>query len=109
MRGTAWKEHANALVRLGKLEQALESARRAERAYSRLSSSGHSLATLALLRAAIFYQGDELAEAAEQAEQAERGYAHIGQEHLRMKAVHFEGAFTSKLWSSKRLSPSISR
>lgn len=92
LRGTAWKERANALVRLGELDEALESLRRAERAYGHLISSGNGLAAVDLVRAAVHYQRDELEKAAFHAERAEYAYAHLGQEHQRMKALHLRGS-----------------
>jgi tetratricopeptide (TPR) repeat protein len=92
LRGTAWKERANALLRLGTLDEALESLRRAERAYGQLKSSGHGLAAVELVRAAVYYQLDQLETAAVHAERAEHAYAHLGQERRRMKAVHLRGS-----------------
>jgi tetratricopeptide (TPR) repeat protein len=92
LRGTAWKERANALVRLGRLTEALESIRQAERAYQRLRSSGHGLAAVELVRAAVYYQMGELQKAASHAERAEHAYAHLGQQHRRMQAVHLRGS-----------------
>jgi tetratricopeptide (TPR) repeat protein len=92
LRGTAWKERANALVRLAKLDEALESLDRAEEAYGQLRSSSHGLAGVELVRGSTYYQRGELEEAAKHAEQAERGYAHLGLEWQRMKAVHLRGA-----------------
>lgn len=92
LRGNAWKERANALVRLGRLDEALESIRRAERAYQRLRSSGHGLAAVELIRAAVYYQMGELEEAAAHAERSEQAYAHLGQQGRRMKAVHLKAS-----------------
>lgn len=92
LRGTAWKERANALLRLGKLDEALESLRRAERAYRHLSSSGNGLAAVELVRAAVYYQRHELDKAAIHAERAEHSYAHLGQERRRMNALHLRGS-----------------
>jgi tetratricopeptide (TPR) repeat protein len=91
LRGTAWKERANALIRLGRLDDALESLTRAERAYRHLSAAGFGLSSVALVRAAALYQQQRLDEAAASAELAERGFAHVGQEGARMKAVQLLG------------------
>jgi tetratricopeptide (TPR) repeat protein len=91
LRGTAWKERANALVRLAEFDEALESLRRAERAYGHLQSSGYGLAGVELVRAAAYYQRGELKEAATHAERAEYGYAYLGLEDRRMKAVLLRG------------------
>jgi tetratricopeptide (TPR) repeat protein len=92
LRGTAWKERANALLRLGELNEALESLRRAERAYQHLRSSGHGLAAVELVRAVAYYQMGEFGTAAMHAERSEHAYAHLGQESRRMKAVHLRGS-----------------
>jgi tetratricopeptide (TPR) repeat protein len=92
LRGTAWKERANALLRLGELDAALESLQRAERAYGRLQSSGHGLAAVELVRAAVYYELAEFETAAAHAERAEYKYAHAGQERRQMKALHLRGS-----------------
>jgi tetratricopeptide (TPR) repeat protein len=92
LRGTAWKERANALLRLGELDEALESLRRAERAYGHLRSSGHGIAAVELVRAAVYYELGEFETAAVHAERAEHGYAHAGQERRQMKALHLRGS-----------------
>jgi tetratricopeptide (TPR) repeat protein len=92
LRGTAWKERANALLRLGRLSEALDSLERAERAFGRLQSSGHGVAAVELVRAAVYYRMGELEKAAIHAERAEHGYAHLGQQQRRMNAVHLRGA-----------------
>jgi tetratricopeptide (TPR) repeat protein len=92
LRGTAWKERANALVRLAKLEEALDSLRRAEQAYGQLRSPSYGLASVELVRGSAYYQRGELEDAAKHAEQAERGYAHLGLERQRMKAVHLRAS-----------------
>lgn len=87
LRGTAWKERANALVRLADIDEALESLQRAERAYGYLRSPDYGFAAVALVRAAAYYQRGELKEAAQHVEAAEHGYAHLGLERQRIKAV----------------------
>jgi tetratricopeptide (TPR) repeat protein len=91
LRGTAWKERANALVRLAKFDEALESLRRAERAYGRLESSAYGLASVELVRAAVHYHRGELEKAATHAERAELGYANLALQDQRMKAVLLRG------------------
>lgn len=88
LRGTAWKERANALRLLGDFTEALESLRRAERAYRQLAEAGVPLANVAFVRAAVFYEQQRLEEAAQVAEVAERGFAHAGEEDRRMKALY---------------------
>ena len=91
LRGTAWKERANALLRLAQLDEALQSLRRAERAYGHLMSTGRGLASVELVRAAVYYQRGELQKADFHAERAEHGYAHLGLQRHQMKAVQQRG------------------
>jgi len=86
--GSAWKERANALRLLGEFREALESLKRAERAYRELTDAGVPLATVAFVRAAVFYEQQRLDEAADMAEIAERGFAHGGEDDRRMKALY---------------------
>lgn len=91
LRGTAWKERANALRRLAEFDEALESLQRAEEAYGHLRSSGHGLAAVELSRASVYYERGELQKAAEHVERAEHGFAHFRLERQRMKAVWLRG------------------
>jgi tetratricopeptide (TPR) repeat protein len=91
LRGTAWKERANALLRLAKFDEALESLRLAEQAYEQLRSSGRGLAAVELVRAVVHYERGELQKAREHVELADHGYAHLGLERDRMKAVWLRG------------------
>jgi tetratricopeptide (TPR) repeat protein len=88
LRGTAWKEAANAQMLLGRFPEALESLMRAERAYQKLTSSGLGLSIVALVRAGVFYQQQRLDEAAKMAERAEHGFAHLGDDERRMTALY---------------------
>lgn len=88
IRGTAWKERANALKLLGEFPEALESLKRAERAYKKLADDGVPLATVDFVRAAVLYEQQRLEEAAQLAEAAERGFANAGEEDRRMKALY---------------------
>src|SRR6185295_18285070 len=56
-----------------------------------LRSAGHGLAAVELVRAAVYYERGELQEAAKHVEPAEQGYAHLGLERQRMKAVFLRG------------------
>jgi len=87
LRGTAWKERANALLRLAEFDEALESLQHAEAAYEQLRSSGRGLAAVELVRAVVYYERGELPKASEHVERAEHGYAHLSLERERMKAV----------------------
>ncbi|MEO8382687.1 MAG: tetratricopeptide repeat protein [Acidobacteriota bacterium] len=94
LRGAAWKERANALLVLGEYPSALEALTHAERAYQHLRSPGFGLSTVALVRASVFYEQGRLDEAAESAEKAEHGFAHIGQEERRMRAVFLRASIS---------------
>jgi tetratricopeptide (TPR) repeat protein len=87
VRGTAWKERANAQRILGQCPEALESLLRAERAYKHLASGSLGLSTVALARASVLYEQQRLDEAAVMAERAEHGFAHLGDDDRRMTAL----------------------
>jgi tetratricopeptide (TPR) repeat protein len=87
LRGTAWKERANALLVLGEYRAALDALMHAERAYRMLRSPAFGLATVALVRASVLYEQGRLDEATALAERAERGFAHIGQEERCTRAL----------------------
>lgn len=91
LRGTAWKERANALLRLGELNEALESLRRAERAYKHLRFHEHGFAAVELGRAVVYYQMGELAKAQEHADRGAQKYMNLGQRHQVMKALFLLG------------------
>jgi tetratricopeptide (TPR) repeat protein len=97
LRGAAWKERANALLVLGDYPPALDALVHADRSYRELSAPGLGLATVALLRASVFYEQGQLDEAAKSAEKAERGFSLIGQEERCARAlflrasIHYEG------------------
>ena len=88
LRGTAWKERANAQRFLGQCPEALESLLRAERAYKRLTSPSLGLSTVAYVRACVFCDQQRLDEAAGMAERAEHGFAHLGDDDRRMTALY---------------------
>ncbi len=92
LRGTAWKERANALVRLAEFDDALESLRQAEEAYGHLRSSGRGLAAVELVRAAVYYERGELQKATEHVDRAEHRFAQLSLERQRMKAVHLRAS-----------------
>ena len=87
IRGTAWKESANAQLLLGRLPQAHESLNRAERAYKHLLSASLGLASVALVRASVYYCQQNLAAAAQMAELAEHAFAHLGDDERRATAL----------------------
>jgi len=87
IRGTAWKECANAQMLLGRFAAALQSLDRAERAYRHLASPSLGLASAALVRAGVYYAQQKLDDAANIAEQAEHGFLHLGDEERRIAAL----------------------
>jgi tetratricopeptide (TPR) repeat protein len=91
LRGTAWKERANAQMLMGQFPQAHESLDRAERAYRKTPHSGLGLSIVALVRAGVFGLQGRLQDAITMAEQAERGFAHAGDEKRRMDAAFLRG------------------
>ena len=88
LRGTAWKERANAQMFLGDCNEALESLTRAERAYRKLTSPTLGLATVALVRAGVYYHLQRLDEAATMAECAEVAFGHLGDDQRRISALY---------------------
>jgi len=92
LRGTAWKERANAQRFLGQCAEALESLVRAERAYKRLASPSLGLSSVALVRATVLYEQQRLDEADAIAERAEHGFAHLGDDDRRMTALLLRGS-----------------
>ena len=94
LRGAAWKERANALRVAGEFHGALEALTHAERAYRNLHSPAFGLAGVALIRAGVLLEQGRLDEAATWAEKAEAGFAHLGQEEHRMRAVFLRGSIT---------------
>jgi tetratricopeptide (TPR) repeat protein len=87
LRGTAWKERANAQMLLGQLPQAHESLDHAQRAYGKTPHNGLGLSTVALVRAGVLYAQLRSDEAMAMAERAERGFTHAGHEKRRMDAA----------------------
>ncbi len=87
VRGTAWKERANAQRFLGQFPEAIESLSRAERAYKHLASPSLGLSAVAYVRACVFCDQQRLDEAAAMAERAEHGFAHLGDDDRRMTAL----------------------
>jgi tetratricopeptide (TPR) repeat protein len=91
LRGTAWKERANALSYLGRFEEALESCRRAERAYRELPAPELGLATVAFVRASILFEQQQYDAAEEPAAVAERGFRRLGDAERQTCALHLRG------------------
>lgn len=91
LRGTAWKECANAQMLLGQFPQALESLEHAEDAYKRNPNDALGIAIVALVRAGVLASQERLDEAIVMAERAEHGFAHAGDENRRMDAAFVRG------------------
>ncbi len=91
LRGTAWKERANALRFLGRFDEALRSLDRASEAYARVPASPLGPATVTFVRASILYERGELPEALRLAEESERQFIHIGDRERQMRALHLQG------------------
>lgn len=91
LRGTAWKERANALSYLGRFDEGLESCRRAERAYRELVAPGLGLSTVAYVRATILFEQQRYEEAEEASAVAAAGFSHVGDQERQMRAVQLQG------------------
>jgi AraC-like DNA-binding protein len=87
LRGTAWKERANALMVLGDYPAALDALTQAERTFAHSWSPAFGLSTVALIRGSVLYEQGQLDDAAASAERAEHGFAYIAQEERRIRAV----------------------
>lgn len=92
LRGTAWKERANALLQRGRYTEALDSLQCAERAYEQTSMSPYGLAAVELVRASVYYQLEELPKAETHVRTAESLYADLDQESRRITAVFLRGS-----------------
>jgi tetratricopeptide (TPR) repeat protein len=92
LRGTAWKERANALMILGQFPEAHQSLDRAERAYGKTPHNELGLSIVALVRACVLYAQLRFEEAMATAERAERGFMHANDEKRRMDAVLLKGS-----------------
>jgi tetratricopeptide (TPR) repeat protein len=91
LRGSAWKERANALRFLGRYDEGLESLRRAERAFRTLTSPALGLASTAYVRASILLEQERYEEASEAAAVAEQAFFSLGDEERRLGALLMRG------------------
>jgi tetratricopeptide (TPR) repeat protein len=91
LRGTAWKERANAQMLLGKFDHAHASLDRAERAYGKTPYNGLGLSIVALVRAGVLYEQAIFDKAMQFAEKAEVGFTHSADEKRQMDAVFLRG------------------
>ncbi|HYI07612.1 MAG TPA: tetratricopeptide repeat protein [Thermoanaerobaculia bacterium] len=96
LRGTAWKERANAQMLLGQLPQAHDSLDRAERAYRKSPKDSLGPSITALVRAGVLYEQERFDEAMATAERAELGFAHSSDEQRRMDALFLRGAILQR-------------
>jgi tetratricopeptide (TPR) repeat protein len=101
LRGTAWKERANALMLLGELPQAHHALDGAERAYAATPHNGLGLAIVALVRAGVFYEQGMLGEASIAAARAEDGFTHAGDDIRRTDAAFLRASILFESGSSK--------
>jgi tetratricopeptide (TPR) repeat protein len=88
LRGRAWEERGYAQCMLGEFKEALDSLTHAERMHKHLISPSLGLARVTYSRANVLYEQQHLNEAADMAERAEHGFAHLGDDDQRMKAVY---------------------
>ena len=105
LRGTAWKERANAFLMLGKFPSALDALIHAERAYQHLREPSFGLSTVALVRASVLYEQGLLDDAMASAKRAEYGFAHIGQEERRMRALFLRASISYEAGDVSRAVP----
>lgn len=109
LRGTAWKERANALMRLGALPEAHKSLDSAERAYGKTPHNGLGLSIVALVRAGVLYAQLRPEEAMAMAERAEHGFTHAGDEKRRMDAAFLRGSIMFETGSANDALPIFRR
>ncbi|HKO57544.1 MAG TPA: hypothetical protein VJ276_16850, partial [Thermoanaerobaculia bacterium] len=79
LRGTAWKECANALRYLGLFDAAHDALSRAERAFRRLPDPALHLAIVRYIRAGVLYKSEHFDEAVSLARSAAAEFAALGQ------------------------------
>ncbi|HEX6096909.1 MAG TPA: hypothetical protein VF432_11340 [Thermoanaerobaculia bacterium] len=97
LRGSAWKERANALRFLGRYDEGLESLQRAERAYQKLTFPAFGLASVAYLRAGILLEQQRYGEATEAAVIAERAFCSLSDAERQMGALHLRAYIAFEL------------
>lgn len=90
-RGTAWKQCANALVRLGKFSSAFDALDRAEREYKLLPRPEFDLAAVTFIRATILNEQEDRDRARELAAESTRTFAHLGQSEMYCRSRLLEG------------------
>jgi len=90
-RGTAWKQRANALVRLGRFSAAFEALDHAEREYRLLPRPDFDLAAVTFIRATILNQQEDRDRARELAAESTRTFAYLGQSEMYCRSRVLEG------------------
>lgn len=91
LRGEAWKEQANALHHLGRLTDALGALEEAEMEYRQLPHSGLGIVAVNYVRAAVFYEQEQLDIAEPLARDAAVAALHLGAIDHHMRARHLQG------------------
>jgi tetratricopeptide (TPR) repeat protein len=109
LRGTAWKERANALMILGEFPQAHDSLDRAQRAFAKTPHNGLGLSIVALIRSGVLYAQLRPDEALVMAERAERGFAHAGDQKRQMDAAFLRASILFEAGDPNRALPIFHR
>lgn len=90
LRGTAWKERANALRLLGRYDDALAALDRAADAFRQTPHVPIGLATVKYVRAIIHFERGELETAFDMLEDCAREFLHLGDIDRLMRARHVQ-------------------
>jgi tetratricopeptide (TPR) repeat protein len=91
LRGEAWKEQANALVSLGRFDEALDALANAEGEYRQLPHEGLGLIAITYVRATILYEQEQLDAAGQLARESADAAMHLGSTDRCMRALHLQG------------------
>ncbi|MEA2236275.1 MAG: hypothetical protein QOC81_999 [Thermoanaerobaculia bacterium] len=91
LRGEAWKEQANALVSLGRFDEALDALAHAEAEYRQLPHEGLGLVAVTFVRATILYEQEHLESADQLARDSADAALHLGSTDRCMRALHLQG------------------
>jgi tetratricopeptide (TPR) repeat protein len=91
LRGEAWKEQANALVSLGRFDEALKALNFAEAEYRHLPHGGLGLVAVTYVRATILYEQEHLEAADQLARESAEAARHLGSTDRCMRALHLQG------------------
>jgi tetratricopeptide (TPR) repeat protein len=91
LRGEAWKEQANALVSLGRFDEALQALNCAESEYRQLPHEGLGLVAVTYVRATILYEQEQLQTANQLASDSAEAARHLGSTDRCMRALHLQG------------------